>query len=98
MTLRDLYYDFCDHDAVYFTTMVWPARYAAATMVEWSSMLANAALAVGLKRLAAGAAVYGYDIADHDPDDACWELHRQRVPWAYLWGSFRPYTALLISR
>ena len=97
MTLRDIYYDFWDHDTVYLLTMVWPSRLAAPTLVEWSSIIANACLLLGLRRLAVTAATYGYDVSDHDPDDACWDLHQRRVPWAYLWGSFRPADALMIS-
>jgi hypothetical protein len=86
--------DFFDHDAVYYMTMVLPAKVAAPAVVEWAAMLANAARGLGLRRLAVAAAIYGYDIADHDPADATWELHRRRLPWAYMSGSFRPTHAL----
>lgn len=93
MTLED----FIDAP-IYNLTMVLPAQVAASTMVEWSALVANAARIVGLRRLAVRAAIYGYDIADHDPADACWGLHRRRLRWSYIGGSFRPAHALAAER
>lgn len=89
--------DFCDAPG-YYLGIVWPATFAAPTMVEWSAIVANVARGLGLRRLALKAAVWGYDIADHDPADACWSLHRQRFVWAYCRGSFRPAHMLAAAR
>lgn len=93
MTLEDLI-----DSPIYSLTMVIPARVAAPAVIEWASMIANTARSLGLRRMAVRAAIYGYDIADHDPADATWELHRQRVAWAYIGGSFRPTHALAAER
>lgn len=85
MTLEDLIYD-----PIYNLTMVLPAKLAAPTLIEWAAMICNTALGLGLRRLAIRAAAWAYDLADHDPADSCWELHRARFRWAYSAGSFRP--------
>lgn len=40
----------------------------------------------------------GYDVADHDPADSCWGLHRRLFAWAYVGGSFRPSHAMAAAR
>jgi len=89
-----------DHieDAWYTLSMVWPARLAAPAVVELAAMAANVARAAGLRRLAVRAAAFGYDIADHDPADSCWGLHRRLCGWAYVGGSFRPTHAIAAER
>ena len=93
MTMRDHLDDAC-----YMAAIVWPARVAAPAVVEWADFIANAARGLGLRRLAIRAAVYGYDVADHDPADSCWRLHRRLFAWAYVGGSFRPSHAMAAAR
>jgi len=93
MTLEDLI-----DSPTYNLTMVLPARVAAPAVIEWAAMVANAARGVGLRRLAIRAAVYGYDIADHDPADSTWGLHRRLFGWAYTGGSFRPSHMIAAAR
>ena len=93
MTLRDHL-----NDAWYMAAYVWPARLAAPAVIEWAATVANLAKRFGYRRLAVRAAVYGYDIADHDPRDATWGLHRRLMPWAYTaGGSFRPTMMLTVA-
>jgi|694.fasta_scaffold83744_7 hypothetical protein len=84
-------------DAWYMGTMVYPARLAAPAVIEWAAAVANLAMITGFRRLAIRAAIYAYDIADHDPADATWELHRQRMPWAWSSEGFRPSLALMAA-
>jgi hypothetical protein len=93
MTLEDLI-----DSPTYNLTMVLPARVAAPAVIEWAAMIANAARGLGLRRLALHSAVYAYDIADHDPADSCWALHRKLFRWAYCGGSFRPAHMLAAAR
>lgn len=81
-------------DPIYSLTMTLPARVAAGPIVRVASAVARIAKLVGLRRLAISAACYGYDIADHDPADATWGLHRSQCGWAYINGSFRPSAAI----
>lgn len=85
-------------DARYMAAYVWPARLAAAAVIHWAAFVANMARAAGLRRLALRATTYAYDIADHDPADSTWELHRQLMPWAWsMDGRFRPLWALSVA-
>lgn len=93
MTLRDHI-----EDLTYTAGIVWPARLAATSCVEAAGLVCRLAMACGMRRLAIRTAIWAYDIADHDPADATWELHRQRMPWAWAGaGVFRPANALAVA-
>ena len=93
MTLEDLI-----DSPIYSLTMVLPARVAAPAVIKLAAMVANAARSMGLLRLAIRAAVYAHDIADHDPADGTWGLHRSLFSWAYTGGSFRPSRMIVAAR
>lgn len=85
-------------DATYMAAYVWPARLAAPAVIHWAAFVANMAMHCGCRRLALRATTYAYDIADHDPADSTWELHRQLMPWAWAGeGRFRPSWALNVA-
>ena len=92
MTTYELIGEVLD-DPMYNLTMTLPARFAAGPIVRLASAVSRLAKLVGWRRLAIAADCYGYDIADHDPADATWALHRSQCGWAYIDDSFRPSAA-----
>lgn len=84
-------------DAWYMMSMVYPAGLSAPAVIRAAAVVANLARAAGLRRLSIRATMYAYDIADHDPADATWELHRRKMPWAWSREGFRPSLALMAA-
>lgn len=82
-------------DALYLATIVWPARWAPRACIRAAGITANTGLRLGWRQLARSATRWAYDVADHDPADATWELHRDVMPWAWAdQGVFRPERAM----